>query len=44
VTENYAELTVEQKSFVGKLLRFCLTNKLVVGLVVLFIVATGIDA
>ncbi|MHC4638455.1 MAG: efflux RND transporter permease subunit, partial [Planctomycetota bacterium] len=42
MTENYMELTVEQKSVVGKLLRFCLTNKLVVGLVVLFIVATGI--
>ena len=42
MTENYTELTVEQKSVVGKLLRFCLTNKLVVGLVVLFIVATGI--
>ncbi|MHC4158727.1 MAG: efflux RND transporter permease subunit, partial [Planctomycetota bacterium] len=42
MAENYTELTVEQKSFIGKLLRFCLTNKLVVGLVVLFIVATGI--
>lgn len=42
MTENYTELTVEQKSFIGKLLRFCLTNKLVVGLLVLFIIATGI--
>ena len=42
MAENYSELTVEQKSFIGKLLLFCLTNKLVVGLLVLFIVATGI--
>jgi Cu(I)/Ag(I) efflux system membrane protein CusA/SilA len=42
MTENYAELTPEQKSLVGKLLRFCLTNKLVVGLIVLFVIALGI--
>ena len=42
MTENYAELTPEQKSLVGKLLRFCLTNKLVVGLMVLFVIALGI--
>ncbi len=42
MTENYTELTPEQKSPVGKLLRFCLTNKLVVGLGVLFVIATGI--
>ncbi len=42
MTENYTELTVEQKSVVGKLLRFCLTNKLVVALLVLFVVVTGI--
>jgi Cu(I)/Ag(I) efflux system membrane protein CusA/SilA len=42
MTENYTELTPEQKSLVGKLLRFCLTNKLVVGLVVLFVIALGV--
>jgi Cu(I)/Ag(I) efflux system membrane protein CusA/SilA len=42
MTENYAELTPEQKSLVGRLLRFCLTNKLVVGLIVLFVIALGI--
>ena len=42
MTENYTELTAEQKSVVGRLLRFCLTNKLVVGLILLFIVAAGI--
>jgi Cu(I)/Ag(I) efflux system membrane protein CusA/SilA len=42
MTENYSEFTPEQKSLVGRLLRFCLTNKLVVALVVLFVVAGGI--
>ncbi|MEJ2701833.1 MAG: efflux RND transporter permease subunit [Sedimentisphaerales bacterium] len=42
MSENYAELTPEQKSLVGRLLRFCLTNKLVVGLIVLFAIALGI--
>ncbi len=42
MTENYLEPTAEQKSFIGRLLRFCLTNKLVIGLIVLFVVATGI--
>ena len=42
MTENYAEFTPEQKSLVGRLLRFCLTNKLVVGLIVLFVIALGI--
>jgi len=42
MTENYTELTPEQTSLVGKLLRFCLTNKLVVGLIVLFVIALGI--
>ena len=36
------ELTAEQKSLMGKLLLFCLTNKLVVGMVVLFAVGWGI--
>ena len=39
MTENYTELTPEQKSFVGKLLRFCLTNKLVVAMIFLFVIA-----
>ena len=42
MTENYAQLTVEQKSFVGRILRFCLTNKLLVALIVLFTAAAGI--
>jgi Cu(I)/Ag(I) efflux system membrane protein CusA/SilA len=42
MTENYTEFTPEQKSLVGRLLRFCLTNKLVVGLIVLFVIALGI--
>ncbi|MHC4329380.1 MAG: efflux RND transporter permease subunit, partial [Planctomycetota bacterium] len=36
------ELTAEQKSLMGKLLLFCLTNKLVVALVVLFAIGWGI--
>jgi copper/silver efflux system protein len=36
------ELTAEQKSWMGKLMRFCLTNKLVVGLLTLFIIGGGI--
>ena len=35
------ELTAEQKSLMGKLLRFCLTNKLVVALLVLFVIIFG---
>jgi Cu(I)/Ag(I) efflux system membrane protein CusA/SilA len=35
-------LTPEQKTLMGKLLRFCLTNKIVVLLLVLFIVGWGI--
>jgi Cu(I)/Ag(I) efflux system membrane protein CusA/SilA len=34
--------TAEQKSAIGKLLRFCLTNKLVVGMFVLAVIVTGI--
>jgi Cu(I)/Ag(I) efflux system membrane protein CusA/SilA len=36
------ELTAEQKSLMGKLMLFCLTNKLVVALVVLFAIGWGI--
>ncbi len=36
------ELTTEQKSLMGKLLLFCLTNKLVVAMVVLFAIGWGI--
>lgn len=42
MTENYLEPIPEQRSFIGRLLRFCLTNKLVVGLIVLFVIAAGI--
>jgi len=36
------EQTAEQKSLMGKLLRFCLTNKLVIGLLVIFVIVWGI--
>ena len=36
------EPTAEQKSWMGKLLLFCLTNKLVVALLVLFVIGCGI--
>lgn len=36
------KLTTEQQSWVGRLLRFCLTNKLVVFLVVIFVIGWGI--
>ena len=36
------EQTPEQRSVIGKLIRFCITNKLVVGLFVLAVIATGI--
>lgn len=42
MTDNYLEPIPEQRSLVGRLLRFCLTNKLVIGLLVLFIIAAGI--
>ena len=41
MTDNYLEPTPEQRSLVGRLLRFCLTNKLVISLMVLFIIAAG---
>jgi Cu(I)/Ag(I) efflux system membrane protein CusA/SilA len=37
-----SEQMAEQKSAIGKLLRFCLTNRLVVGLFVLAVIVTGI--
>ena len=42
MSEDYTEQTVEQRSLIGKLLRWCLENKLVVGLLVMFIVAWGV--
>ncbi|MHC4508699.1 MAG: efflux RND transporter permease subunit [Planctomycetota bacterium] len=36
------ELTAEQKSLMGKLMFFCLSNKLVVALVVVFVIGWGI--
>ncbi|MHC4467748.1 MAG: efflux RND transporter permease subunit, partial [Planctomycetota bacterium] len=36
------EQTAEQKSLMGKILRFCLTNKLVIGLLVVFVIFWGI--
>ncbi|HOD82979.1 MAG: Cation efflux system protein CusA [Planctomycetes bacterium ADurb.Bin126] len=41
MTEDYSIQTPEQKSLIGKLLRFCMTNRLVVFLLVLFIMAAG---
>jgi len=37
------DMTTEQKSVIGRLLRFCLTNKLVVGLFVLAVVVTDVE-
>ncbi len=37
-----SEQTAEQKSGIGRLLRFCLTNKLVVGMFVLAVIVAGI--
>ena len=42
MTEDYYRPIPEQNSLVGKLLRFCLTNKLVVLLMALFVVGAGI--
>lgn len=42
MTDDYSEPTAEQRSLTGKLLRFCLTNRLVVALIVLFVIAAGI--
>ena len=36
------EQTAEQKSLIGKLMRFCLTNKLVIALLVLFVIVCGV--
>ena len=36
------EQTKEQQSWMGKFLRFCLTNKLVVGLMVIFVIGWGV--
>ena len=36
------ELTAEQKSWMGRLMRFCLTNKLVVAMIVLFAIGWGV--
>ena len=41
-TERQYELIPEQKSLVGRLLGFCIYNKLVVGLITLFIIAWGV--
>ena len=42
MTENRPEPTAEQKSFIGKILWFCLTNKLVVFLALIFLIGWGI--
>lgn len=42
MNENNIELTAEQKSIMGKLIWFCLTNKLVVFLLLLSIIIGGI--
>ncbi|MHC4985570.1 MAG: efflux RND transporter permease subunit, partial [Planctomycetota bacterium] len=38
----YGEPTPEQRSVIGKLLWWCLTNKLVIGLLVLFVIGWGL--
>jgi len=40
--QTLLEQTPEQKSWIGRLQRFCLTNKLVVGMFILAVVAAGI--
>ncbi len=42
MSNPYGQPSPEQRSLVGKLLRWCLTNKLVMGLLVLFVVGWGI--
>ncbi|MCK5114334.1 MAG: efflux RND transporter permease subunit [Phycisphaerae bacterium] len=42
MSENYELQTPQQRSLIGKLMRWCMENKLVVGLVVLFVVAMGV--
>jgi Cu(I)/Ag(I) efflux system membrane protein CusA/SilA len=42
MSEDYTQLTPEQRSLIGRLLRWCLTNKLVMGLLVLLVVGWGI--
>ena len=42
MNNDYSELTAEQRSLIGKLLRFCLTNKLVVAMLVVFVVGWGL--
>ena len=41
MSEDYTIQTPEQKSLIGKLLRFCMTNTLVIALLVLFIASAG---
>jgi Cu(I)/Ag(I) efflux system membrane protein CusA/SilA len=42
MTEDYSIQTPEQLSPIGRMMRFCMTNKLVVTLLVLFIIAAGV--
>ena len=44
MNENKYEQTPEQKSFIGRILGFCIYNKLVVGLMTFFIILWGIYA
>ena len=45
MTDNsYYSPTAEQKSWLGKLLRFCLINKLIVGILLLFVIGWGLMA
>jgi len=41
MSENYTLQTPQQRSLIGRLLRWCMENKLVMGLVVLFILGWG---
>ncbi len=40
--EDYSQATDEQKSLIGKLLGWCLSNKLIVGLAVVFVCLLGV--
>ncbi len=42
MSEDYSEPSVEQKSLIGRLLRWCLENKLIVVLMVVFVFLCGI--
>lgn len=42
MTDSFLQPTPEQRGLIGRLMRFCLTNKLIVALIVLFVVGAGV--